>query len=311
MGVMVGLSSTMVIQAHQRNKRPGLNVSANNISPVNLTPDNNITSPGNTMPNKIPVAISPDEAPAQAVQGSSWTKKIIIGVPVVAILAVGVWRRWQMPPLEIKELSTKSLEWVSHIDGDSMAYEELRTIQLEAEKRITILRPHLSCGLVKGAVRALRKCKRGAEKYLREDPIACRIIIQGFTRETGVRQIDDIVILIAQYGMSKRTIEAWLRAAYCGNKTNLIKIHQQYKININTTDNKKNTALHKSAEFGHLEIVKYLVGHDIDIGAKNENGYTALQWAEALLSCIQGHDPFHIKETTTYLREHSSKVDKA
>ena len=50
-------------------------------------------------------------------------------------------------------------------------------------------------------------------------------------------------------------------------------------IDINVTDNSKNTALHYAAIYGNLSKARKLIAKKIDINAKNESGNTALHYA--------------------------------
>ncbi|CAK9253192.1 unnamed protein product, partial [Sphagnum jensenii] len=44
-------------------------------------------------------------------------------------------------------------------------------------------------------------------------------------------------------------------------------------------DNIGDTPLHRAAEKGHLDVVKYLVEKGADVKAANKYGYTPLHWA--------------------------------
>ena len=50
---------------------------------------------------------------------------------------------------------------------------------------------------------------------------------------------------------------------------------------INTKDSKNNTALHIAAEFGNLEIVKFLLERGADVNAKNKNKLTPIWTMES------------------------------
>ena len=56
------------------------------------------------------------------------------------------------------------------------------------------------------------------------------------------------------------------------------------KKNIDNVNSRKETALLYASQWGHLEMVKYLVGNGADVNAKDKNDKTAL-----ILASENGH----------------------
>ena len=66
----------------------------------------------------------------------------------------------------------------------------------------------------------------------------------------------------------------------------------------NIKDADGQTPLHFTAYYGHKEIVELLIAKGADVNAKNDWGWTPLDWA------IQLNEP----ETTDLLRKHGGKT---
>ena len=69
------------------------------------------------------------------------------------------------------------------------------------------------------------------------------------------------------------------KAKRCLTRGFLAKLFSSPTVDVNTTDEKKKTALMWAAENGHLDIAKLLINHEININEKDINGCTALMFA--------------------------------
>ncbi|KAH7650210.1 hypothetical protein FG379_003289 [Cryptosporidium bovis] len=70
-----------------------------------------------------------------------------------------------------------------------------------------------------------------------------------------------------------------LECARYGELEDLVKILDNYQVNVDYKDENGNTALHKSCANGHIDIVSELLKRNASINIQNNNGNSPLHWA--------------------------------
>ena len=106
--------------------------------------------------------------------------------------------------------------------------------------------------------------------------------IQNITLIVGILFMASLAPLQAAAEKPAKAPKAWFEAAGYGNKARLEKLRPQ--VNVNAKNYSGWTALHLSADKGHLAVVKWLVAQGADMEAQDKNGRTALH-----KSAYRGH----------------------
>jgi ankyrin repeat protein len=95
--------------------------------------------------------------------------------------------------------------------------------------------------------------------------------------------------------MTSTTLETWFEAAKTGDMSSL-KEALASGLDINSTDDKLNTALHHASKHAHLEVMDMLVEHGADVNLQNDWLSTPLHLCEKNIDSIRilleaGTDP--------------------